>query len=272
MSTTYKKLSYDGKPTMVDVAEKDSVGNVIKDTYAKKNDLDTLSSNLDSTTEKADKNAEDILSLREYTSDELSNRYTKSQTYTKDEVNTIIQQIEVGEWQIVSSLPTTGEEGKVYLVGTSQPYDMYIWESEAWLKIGTTQIDLSGYVPTSRTINGYSLTNNVTISKSDVGLGSVVNSIQSSVYQSKLADSSIYYTQNGAYNLYSELSSVDGALLTRINSLDKDITDLASSIHGTYVKLITSASDTIIATRTTSTETGVSYTLTSKLSATDVSI
>ena len=34
MATTYKKLSYDGNPTMCDVAEKDSAGRVIKDTYA----------------------------------------------------------------------------------------------------------------------------------------------------------------------------------------------------------------------------------------------
>ena len=33
MATTYKKLSYDGNPTMCDVAEKDSAGNVIKDYY-----------------------------------------------------------------------------------------------------------------------------------------------------------------------------------------------------------------------------------------------
>lgn len=39
MSTTYKKLTYDNNPTMVDVAEKDSAGNVIKDTYAKKSSV-----------------------------------------------------------------------------------------------------------------------------------------------------------------------------------------------------------------------------------------
>ena len=36
MATTYKKLSYDGKPTMCDVAEKDSNGKVIADTYVSK--------------------------------------------------------------------------------------------------------------------------------------------------------------------------------------------------------------------------------------------
>ena len=36
MATTYKKLSYDGKPTMCDVAEKDSAGHTIKDYYVSK--------------------------------------------------------------------------------------------------------------------------------------------------------------------------------------------------------------------------------------------
>lgn len=232
--------------------------------------IDNLETSVDSVSAKADKNAEDILSLREYTSDELSNRYTKSQTYSKDEVNSIVQQLEVGEWQVVTSLPTTGEEGVVYLVGTAQPYDMYIWENSAWLKIGTTQIDLSGYVPTSRTVNGHALTSNVTVTKSDVGLGSVANSGQSIVYKSKLADASIYFTQNGAYNLYSDLSNIDGQLLDKINDAIDDIEKVSVNTYNNYVHIITSQSDMITATRNTSD--GVSYILSSKLVATDVSI
>ena len=36
-------------------------------------------------------------------------------------------------------------------------------------------VDLSGYVPTSRTVNGHALSSDVTVTKSDVGLGSVEN-------------------------------------------------------------------------------------------------
>lgn len=42
MSTIYKKLSYDDNPTMCDVAEKDSAGNVIKDHYVSNTKLETL--------------------------------------------------------------------------------------------------------------------------------------------------------------------------------------------------------------------------------------
>ena len=43
MATTYKKIKYDGNPTMCDVAEKDSAGNVIKDTYVKTSGDETIS-------------------------------------------------------------------------------------------------------------------------------------------------------------------------------------------------------------------------------------
>ncbi len=38
--------------------------------------------------------------------------------------------------------------------------------------------DLSGYVPTTRTVNGHALSSNVTVSKSDVGLSAVTNDAQ----------------------------------------------------------------------------------------------
>lgn len=58
------------------------------------------------------------------------------------------------EFKIVSSLPATGEKGVIYLVGTASPYDEYIWVepsgSAAYFEqIGSTSIDLSGYVQAS---------------------------------------------------------------------------------------------------------------------------
>ena len=44
----------------------------------------------------------------------------------------------------------------------------WAWDGSAWQELGTA-IDLSGYVPTSRTINGKALTSNITLSASDVG-------------------------------------------------------------------------------------------------------
>lgn len=53
------------------------------------------------------------------------------------------------EFEVVASLPSTGETGKVYLVssgGSGQNvYNEYIWINSAWEQIGTTAVDLSGY-------------------------------------------------------------------------------------------------------------------------------
>lgn len=57
------------------------------------------------------------------------------------------------KFAIVTSLPTTGVMGTIYLVahshGTSDGYDEYIWitvgTTSKWEKIGSTDIDLSGY-------------------------------------------------------------------------------------------------------------------------------
>lgn len=58
------------------------------------------------------------------------------------------------EFEIVSELPATGVKGTIYLVGASTPYDEYIWIEPTgadphFEQIGSTSIDLSGYVQAS---------------------------------------------------------------------------------------------------------------------------
>lgn len=57
------------------------------------------------------------------------------------------------EYEIVQSLPASGEAGVIYLVsnnGTAPNiYDEYIWTGTSFEKIGTTDVDLSGYVKTT---------------------------------------------------------------------------------------------------------------------------
>ena len=54
------------------------------------------------------------------------------------------------DFQVVTSLPTTGVKGTIYLVSNSgsgtNSYDEYIYVSNKWEKIGTTDVDLSGYM------------------------------------------------------------------------------------------------------------------------------
>lgn len=55
------------------------------------------------------------------------------------------------KYTIVTSLPSTGETGVIYLLSNGSStqqnvYDEYIWLGSTFEKIGTTEIDLSGYV------------------------------------------------------------------------------------------------------------------------------
>ena len=65
-----------------------------------------------------------------------------------------------------SALPSTGNvTGDVWIVSADN--SEYVWNGTAWEKLGPT-IDLSGYVPTSRTVNGKALSADISLSASDV--------------------------------------------------------------------------------------------------------
>lgn len=58
------------------------------------------------------------------------------------------------EFEIVTELPASGVKGTIYLVGSTTPYDEYIWIEPTggtayFEQIGSTSIDLSGYVQAS---------------------------------------------------------------------------------------------------------------------------
>ena len=70
--------------------------------------------------------------------------------FVKSAVDTAIAGVTQFDFEVVTSLPTTGVKGKIYLVahshGTGDAYDEYIWTGSAFEKIGNTDIDLSGYM------------------------------------------------------------------------------------------------------------------------------
>lgn len=77
---------------------------------------------------------------------------------TESEVQQLIDDELAGitgiEFEIVSTLPATGVKGTIYLVGDTAPYDEYIWIEPTggtayFEQIGSTSIDLSGYVQAS---------------------------------------------------------------------------------------------------------------------------
>ena len=157
--------------------------NAKADASATESALDTLEGNINAEAT-ARGNADDALSGRITTLenagfitkavDDLTNYYKKSETYTQAEVNALIGSLKIIELQVVQTLPATGASNIIYLVphshGTGDIYDEYIWvaSSSSFEKIGNTDIDLSGYVQTSRTINGKALTSDITIVASDI--------------------------------------------------------------------------------------------------------
>lgn len=77
---------------------------------------------------------------------------TNLDVYSKSEVATLLN----GKIVIVTELPSSGEEGKIYYLKTGSAsgadnYDEYIWGKEpgasvsSWIKVGEHTLDLSGY-------------------------------------------------------------------------------------------------------------------------------
>lgn len=88
-------------------------------------------------------------SLSDFVNDEgfITNTVSNlSNYYDKSSIDNIVATLKTGAFQVVNELPSTGSEGVVYLVGTQAPYTMYIWENNAFLNIGTTEVNLDGYV------------------------------------------------------------------------------------------------------------------------------
>lgn len=69
--------------------------------------------------------------------------------YTKDEVDELISTLGPSGFEVIilesSTLPSTGESGKLYLLPNGDIYSEYLYVNNKWEQIGSTSIDLSGY-------------------------------------------------------------------------------------------------------------------------------
>lgn len=81
---------------------------------------------------------------------DLTNYYQKLETYTKEEVQSLISALNNVTLQKIESLPESGESNVIYLVPKSGSgndiYDEYIYIDGKPEHIGSTQVDLSNYV------------------------------------------------------------------------------------------------------------------------------
>ena len=85
---------------------------------------------------------------------DLTNYYLKDDTYTNTQIDNLIGTIQQFHYEIYASLQdiTTPATNVLYLIGPSgsgnDKYEEYVYANNAFVKIGDTSIDLSGYVTT----------------------------------------------------------------------------------------------------------------------------
>ena len=83
------------------------------------------------------------------TVNDLVNYYSKTQTYTKNEVHSLISSIDKFKPEIVESLPTENvSTTTIYLIAKTDTenndyYDEYLYINNAWEKIGSTKINFN---------------------------------------------------------------------------------------------------------------------------------
>ena len=91
------------------------------------------------------------------TSTQVESAITAKGYQTANQVSTAISNaianIQGISYSIVETLPTTGEAGVIYLISNSvtnpNSYEEYIWITDNFEKIGTTEVDLTGYIKES---------------------------------------------------------------------------------------------------------------------------
>lgn len=123
--------------------------------------------------------------------------------YDKDEINTLIASLKESVVQIVSTLPTTGETGVIYLLVSGSSYETYVWENSAWVSYGSSSItDLSDYYTKTEVDNK-------------------IDTLETSLNIDN------YYTKT---EVDSKVSTLETSLNTSINTNTTSINALSSSI------------------------------------------
>ena len=128
------------------LSEKSNTGHLHDDRYYTEDETDTLLSG------KADSSdIPDVSSFITKAVNDLTNYYTKSETYTQTEIDNMVSAIPKFAIEVVSSLPVQDiSPTTVYLLTVQSGeqgnmYDEYIYVGNTWEKLGTQTIDLSGY-------------------------------------------------------------------------------------------------------------------------------
>lgn len=158
---------------------------------------------------------------------DLTNYYTKSNTYTKSEVDSMVSAIPKFAIAVVSSLPTTDiSTTTIYLVTTGEEsqnlYTEYIYVDNKWEKLGTQTVDLSGYVQ-KETGKGLSSNDYTTAEKNKLaGIAAGATKVEASSNNGKIK---INGTDITVYTLPSDV-------LTGSVATDNEVTTMLNTVFG----------------------------------------
>ncbi len=182
--------------TIYDDAEiKQDIFNIKQEQATQNINIQTNASNIsDLQTNKADKSEiPDVSNFITNSVDNLLNYYKKSETFTKQEVNDLISAITTMDLQVVQTLPTQDiSTTTIYLVPknpaeTNNAYDEYIYVSNNWEFIGSTEVDLTDYVKNT----DYATASTGGVVKPNTAFGSVV--AESGSYKGVIYPTAINY-------------------------------------------------------------------------------
>lgn len=159
---------------------------------------------------------------------DLTNYYTKNETYTKTEIDSKISVIPKFSIEVVETLPTSDiSETTIYLLTSGEEtqnlYTEYIYVDGGWEKLGTQTVDLSGYVQ-KETGKGLSTNDYTTSEKNKLsGIQAGATKVEASTVNGKIK---INGTDTTVYTLPSDV--LQGSVAT-----DTEVTSMLNTVFGT---------------------------------------
>lgn len=217
------------------LGEKSNTGHTHDDRYYTEDEMDTLLSG------KADSSdIPDVSAFITRLVNDLVNYYTKSETYTKAEIDSKVSAIPKFAIKPVNSLPIQDiSDTTVYLLTVQNGeqgnmYDEYIYVGNTWEKLGTQTIDLSGYYTAAEvdallsnlSVSGHTHDDRYYTETEIDGKIQTINTAISGKAASDHTHDDRYYTETEIDNKLSEKSN------TGHSHVQSDITGLDSALAG----------------------------------------
>ena len=191
------------------------------------------------------------------TVNDLTNYYLKSDTYTKAEVQQLVDAVKQFTYVSVAELPTASADtmNKIYLVPTTNPQqqnvkDEYITISltaqgtttYSWEQIGSTTIDLSGYYTALQT--DAAISSALSTALADYSTTSAMNTAISTALNNYYTKTETDTMLNGKENTISDLSTIRSGAASGATAYQKPSggipsTDLTAELQAALASFIT---------------------------------